>query len=322
MYQIEGKEFATLLKREFVKGFQAEETSATLKDKFQCQTKSLRNSDFDILHFNADFKTTVRINKLEDTTHVSLHFELSGKSDASITGFKEVMSMEKGHFNVMNCVDPVSTFTFPEQQKYEYLCIGLKPAFFRQILAECGDNFQEIYDRTAGNESFSLFNRNRKIDHWQHTALALLSTPPVADALKTSYITSKVKELVLLTLNHDLQNNKVKVDDISTVDKERLMSCKAYLSENFLHQLTLGEISRSFMLNEFKLKRGFKKLFGITVFGYIQQLRLNHAYVLLAGGGFSIGEIAAMIGYTSDSAFIRAFGQYYGHSPGKHNLRL
>lgn len=318
MYQIEGKEFATLMKREFVAGFQAEETSVTLKDRFECQTKSLRNAHYDILHFYADFKKTVRVNRMEDTTHVSFHFELSGRSDASITGFKEVLSMEKGHFNVMNCIDPVSTFTFPEQQKYEYICLGLKPTFFRQILAECGPGFQEIFDRSARAESFSLFSQSKRMDHWQNTTLGLISAPPVADALKASYITSKVKELVLLTLNHDPQNNKDKTDDISSADAERLMSCKAYLSENFLHQLTLEEISRNFMLNEFKLKRGFKKLFGTTVFGYIQQLRLNHAQTLLLSGGFTVGEVAAVIGYASDSAFIRAFRQCYGYSPGKY----
>lgn len=319
MYQIEGKEFATLMKREFVAGFQAEQTSVALKDRFECQTKSLRNAHFDILHFCADFKKTVRVNRMEDTTHVSFHFELSGRSDASITGFKDVLSMEKGHFNVMNCIDPVSTFTFPEQQKYEYICLGLKPTFFRQILAECGPGFQEIFDRSTRAESFSLFSQSKRMDRWQNTTLDLISAPPVADALKASYITSKVKELVLLTLNHDPQNNKDKTDDISSADAERLMSCKAYLSENFLHQLTLEEISRNFMLNEFKLKRGFKKLFGTTVFGYIQQLRLNHAQVLLASGGFTVGEVAAVIGYASDSAFIRAFRQCYGYSPGKYN---
>lgn len=319
MYQIEGKEFAELMKREFVEGFQAQKTSVNLKDRFECETKSFRNAHFDILHFCCDFKNTVRINALEDMTHVSFHFQLSGRSDASITGFKEVISMEKGHFNVMNCVDPISTFTFPEQQKYEYLCVGLRPAFFRQILSECGPAYQETFDRSERAESFSLFTQNKRMDHWLCTTLDLISAPPIADALKTSYVSSKVKELVLLTLNHDLPNDSLKTNDISVVDTERLISCKAYLSENFLQQLTLEEIGRNFMLNEFKLKRGFKKLFGTTVFGYIQQLRLNHAQMLLLSGGFTVGEVAAVIGYASDSAFIRAFRQYYGYSPGKYS---
>lgn len=318
MYQIEGKEFAELMKRAFVEGFQAQKSSVSLKDRFECETKSFRNAHFDILHFCSDFKKTVRINALEDTTHVSFHFQLSGRSDASITGFKEVISMDKGHFNVMNCIDPVSTFTFPEQQKYEYLCVGLKPTFFRQILAECGPAYQEVFDRSERAESFSLFTQNKRMDHWLSATLDLISTPPIADALKTSYVSSKVKELVLLTLSHGLQNNNLKTDDISATDTERLMNCRTYLSENFLKQLTLEEISRNAMLNEFKLKRGFKKLFGTTVFGYIQQLRLNHAQTLLLSGGFTVGEVAAVIGYASDSAFIRAFRQCYGYSPGKY----
>jgi AraC-like DNA-binding protein len=44
---------------------------------------------------------------------------------------------------------------------------------------------------------------------------------------------------------------------------------------------------------------------------------MQHAQTLLIAGGLSIGEIAAVVGYTSDSSFIRAFKRYYGYAPGK-----
>jgi AraC family transcriptional activator of pyochelin receptor len=51
--------------------------------------------------------------------------------------------------------------------------------------------------------------------------------------------------------------------------------------------------------------------------GYVQTLRLNHSYQLLATGQYTVGEVAAMVGYRSDPSFIRAFKLAFHCSPGK-----
>jgi AraC family transcriptional activator of pyochelin receptor len=316
MFQLDGREFASLIKREFTAELMTTETSIAVKNVFECRTKSLRDEDFDILNFTSSFQDDFKINNLQDTTHVSLHYQISGKSDAYISGFGKILPMDKGRFNLLNCVDPVSTFVFPKQQVYEYLCVGLKPSFFRSVLADCGPAYENMLERSHRGQAFSLYNPNSTTDHLQHDTLNLLQRPPVADNLKTLYIRSKVKELILLTISAGSEDKKL----IAVGDTDKLNAVKAYLTVNYLSVFTLESISKTFGLNEFKLKSGFKKLFGYTVFGYIHQLRMEHAFTLLSSGGFSIGEVAAIIGYTSDSAFIRAYKLQFGYTPGKHQL--
>ena len=145
----------------------------------------------------------------------------------------------------------------------------------------------------------------------------MLQNPPVADNLKAVYLRSKVKELIFLSLNTYSSAPGQDHYPITAQDIEKLQEVKSYLSVHYLSALSLEGISRSFLLNEFKLKKGFKAVFGHTVFGYIHQLRIEYAGRLLQDGGMSIGEVAALVGYTSDSSFIRAFKSYYGCSPGK-----
>ncbi len=62
-------------------------------------------------------------------------------------------------------------------------------------------------------------------------------------------------------------------------------------------------------------------MFGTTVFSYIHKLRMEHAYYLACHADYSIGEIAAITGYQSDAAFIRAFKQAFNCSPGNLSKR-
>jgi len=78
---------------------------------------------------------------------------------------------------------------------------------------------------------------------------------------------------------------------------------------------TLHEIALTIGLNTNKLKRGFKQVFGTTVFGLIRNIRLEEARVLLQEGNFSVTEVALQVGYNSLSHFARLFKQTYGLYP-------
>jgi AraC family transcriptional activator of pyochelin receptor len=245
-----------------------------------------------------------------------MHFQLAGSSEASISGLQKDQPMQQGQFNVLNCIDPISSFIFPRQQHYAYLCIGLETSFFDDVLEECGAAYHELLSKSQQRKGFTMFDSASTINSTQMSVLRLLQTPPVADNLKESYRKSKVKELVCLSLNTYSTKSYESIDALNNQDVEKLNSVKDYLSNNYLSALTLQGISRMVLLNEFKLKKGFKQLFGLTVFGYIHELRMLHAHTLVMSRGLRIGEIAAIIGYTSDSSFIRAFRKYHGYSPG------
>jgi AraC family transcriptional activator of pyochelin receptor len=314
MYQLEGVEFAKLMKREFSTSFETTYATGSVPNRFDCYAQGIKADDFSILRFGASFEDGLRINNMQDATHVSIHFQLHGCSDARISGFDATSTMNRGQFNLLNCVNPVSSFVFPKQKRYEYVCVGLKPAFFNEILLSCGQAYDSLLQQSRGARSFALFADNKKISHLQSSGLSLLTEPPVADSLRNAYIKTKITELTLLTLSGQYENKDH--SRVNPVDVEKLQAAKEHLSTHYLDDMSLRSLSRDFLLNEFKLKAGFKKLFGTTVFGYVQSLRMNHALTLMRGGGTTVGEAAVITGYRSDASFIRAFKQYHGYSPG------
>ena len=69
-------------------------------------------------------------------------------------------------------------------------------------------------------------------------------------------------------------------------------------------------------INTTKLKKGFRDLFGITIFSYIRAQRMESALRLIQEGDCTVCEAASRVGYRSTSAFTRAFEAEYGIPPG------
>lgn len=102
---------------------------------------------------------------------------------------------------------------------------------------------------------------------------------------------------------------------IPDIEREKLHQAKEILLENLESPPSLSELSRQIGLNSFKLKKNFKGLFGIPVFKYLQNERLNKAHDLLRNQDISIQEAAWHVGYDSISSFSNAFAKKFGFRP-------
>ena len=102
-------------------------------------------------------------------------------------------------------------------------------------------------------------------------------------------------------------------------DRERksrkLIEAKELLNTRIDNPPTIVELSKLTGINEYKLKKGFKELFGTTIFGYIHHSRMSLAKRLLLGTDKSAKEIAYETGYSSPQHFSNAFKKQFGITP-------
>jgi len=68
-------------------------------------------------------------------------------------------------------------------------------------------------------------------------------------------------------------------------------------------------------MNEVKLKQGFKHVFGVGLYGFLMEVRMDKARELLQITSKPVKEIGNTVGYKSTSSFIKIFKQKHGHSP-------
>ncbi|STQ45969.1 Bacillibactin transport regulator [Ewingella americana] len=81
-----------------------------------------------------------------------------------------------------------------------------------------------------------------------------------------------------------------------------------------LNPPTLAELALSVGMNTRKLTVGFRRLFGESVFEYLQSLRLETAWQMLTAGDVSVSTAAYQVGY-SPAHFSVAFRKKFGVSP-------
>lgn len=77
----------------------------------------------------------------------------------------------------------------------------------------------------------------------------------------------------------------------------------------------LKDLAHQLGTNEFKLKYGFRELYGTTVFKYLVQERLRKAKTLVQYTQLNFKSIAKMVGFKSVPHFTRAFSEQYECSP-------
>ena len=107
----------------------------------------------------------------------------------------------------------------------------------------------------------------------------------------------------------------MKTEKIKTSEREKLIKAKTILFENLDNPPSLTELSKEIGLNTFKLKKDFKKLFGVPVFKYLQNERLTKAHKLIREQEATVQEAAWHVGYDSLSSFSNAFAKKFGYRP-------
>jgi AraC-like DNA-binding protein len=128
------------------------------------------------------------------------------------------------------------------------------------------------------------------------------------------FLEAKGFELLAVLLD-ELELAGAATSPLTAWDIERLERARRCLLARLVSPPSLAELARSVGLNEFKLKVGFRTLFGASVFAYLRAERMNAARRLLAQGRWNVTEVAARVGYSNPSKFAAAFRKHFGLPP-------
>lgn len=102
---------------------------------------------------------------------------------------------------------------------------------------------------------------------------------------------------------------------LTMFDKEQLYSLKKVIDKDFKTDFTISFLESKFRMNDYKLRHGFKQLFGMTITEYHTRRRMEHALVLLEEDDLTIQEIITKTGYNKKSTFYRAFSRNFAMTP-------
>jgi len=257
------------------------------------------------LIFESDFET------------VEMHFLLQGD-----TLSKDHESFH--HFNfTTNQSNIIYANGFRGKAQYAYQPKGIKvfevnliPSFFTKYLPEESKQLYQFLKHIDTQTTTTVSQHNYQITPQMYLIIYDIMQCNRTGIFKKMFIESKVIELLMLQLEQII-NCECQICSISKRDQEKMYAVREIIRKNLDKSSTLIDLARKVGTNEFTLKKGFKEVFGTTVFGYWNDLKMQMARQMLLNENVSISQVAEKTGYKNPQHFTTAFKRKYGITPGK-----
>jgi AraC-like DNA-binding protein len=153
------------------------------------------------------------------------------------------------------------------------------------------------------------------------TAIHQISDCPFKSPHLILFQESKALELVAWHLEimstRLCQNaNRCSCCRLKSEDIQRIQAAREILIRDFDAPPCLKILAARVGLNVTKLKRGFRQLYGDSVFAYLREYRMEVARQALEKGEMNVTEVAMSVGYTNIGHFCAIFKKHFGINPG------
>lgn len=188
------------------------------------------------------------------------------------------------------------------------------------------DVFSDYFNPCSINDNiFNKDYKNFKINKFMLQPEGRIVTEqiincPYKNSIRAMYLEGKILELFSICLNGIIEKDVDHIENIklSKTEIESIYKAKEIL-ENYIDcSITIPQLSKLIYLNEYKLKTGFKKVFGKPVYTYQLDKRMELAREFLTINHYDVKEVADRVGYANSSSFSKAFRKKYGINPSQY----
>jgi AraC-like DNA-binding protein len=258
---------------------------------------------------------------MEDTGMIVYHYKKNDPKE----NFLELRFCVSGnvycrekHVECDNCKFNASRSCGERMESIDVMSFRFSPVHLSQFLKP-GSLNDKLTDEVLSFKHSSSFSKILSLCGRTRMVLEALLNHTYTDSLENIYINAQTQMLLLYSLECMLGDKDVETFQCkflaNEADREKIIKAREILLQNIGDPLTIKELSRKVAINECYLKKGFKELFGTTVFDFYQSQRMEHARYLLYEKGLSVTEVSVMLGYSSISHFSTAFKKHTGLKP-------
>lgn len=244
-------------------------------------------------------------------------FVMKGEMHISKNG--EVLTEQKISAQQHNlCRFPFTTTRMAMDIKDDIISINLSHDFLCRYLPASHLVQHTFRKRDAEDGPVMLSEMNMLLTPEINAILQRLSVSSEGGLCDQLLLESKVIELLALQVAQfeQLQSNTARAQ-LKKGEEERMQQAREILIHHTGEPLSLRALAHLVGTNEFNLKRDFKVVFGNTVFGYLNQHKMEQAKAMLIEKHISIAEISLKMGYKHATHFTNAFKKYFGYLPNK-----
>lgn len=247
-----------------------------------------------------------RVDKKSSENYLELRFCVSGnmycrqkqvECDSCKFGLSPVCEQRSASVDVMS-------FSFSPTHLSQFIASGKMKSIPDEII--------QFRHSSSFSKTLSLCGRTRAV-------LEGLLNHTYSGAMENIFFNAQMQMLLLFSLECMIGEKEEPAFSCkflaNETDREKIEKAREILLQHIGEPITIKELSRKVAINECYLKKGFKELYGTTVFDFFQGQRMEHARYLLYEKGLSVTEVSLMLGYSSISHFSTAFKKHTGIKP-------
>ena len=262
------------------------------------------------LHFK--YNTIIEAN---DNLSDKVGFYMLNHGRAGIPSFGD--HKNSGHVNGGECY---FAFNPSLNEVHRFDAQTAKP-FYLEVSAEYFASLMDESDELMGGLKEKIYKREffgmkSTLSTLQNRAATNIFDCPFGGSLGNLMIEGSLQQFVALQLSPLIQPAG-KSEHLNNRDRDTMHAVKEYLQNTFLESHSFLGLSKHFGINQNKLKKSFRELFGIPVIEYLYNLKMEHARTLLYDQGLYVSEVASVVGYKNANHFATAFKRKFGVNPSK-----
>lgn len=248
---------------------------------------------------------------------VSFAFCLSGRTRTQNACRRAPIELAAGEAYVHYFKDPALVRKTRGNRALNALAVRISPALLADLAAPspgkgaCTDGLvRKALDRQ------DLF-LSRTMTPEMTRVLYQMFNSPHQGMVRRIYLESKALELVAALLAQVFESPRTgkQPRPVSPEERERICRARDILVSRLRFPPSLPGLAREAGMSHTRLTRGFKKVFGCTVFEYLRRERLTYARKLLRENRLPVTEVAFKAGFCSSSHFAASFLKRFGQSP-------
>ncbi|SHF42748.1 helix-turn-helix transcriptional regulator [Pedobacter caeni] len=280
-----------------------------------CFKERVRSTFLQGIHIeerHVELKEAYQIDVQHDFPFLKMQFELEGYSlfESGIGAIPDVEICGNHH----------QLFYLPEvkgrlsyHRNRSTLEIKLTFDFLNRVFSGNLDVLLHFGKAISNNSAQLLSSKPMPINMQMRNLIQDIRNCPYQGLMKKVLLECKVTELLLMQLSQ-CTGEEEKRASLNPSDIDKLYYVKELIAENLHQPKTILQLSQIAGINDFKLKKEFKRLFGDTLFGHLTKVRLDHARGLILSGS-TVSEASIAAGYRHQQHFTNAFKRHYGYLP-------
>ena len=209
---------------------------------------------------------------------------------------------------------------YPADTKIHYTSLLIDRSMYIEKI-ECNldsvpDELNKVLKNTQPAEPF-VYHTLYTTDVAESASELKLKYPQYEGLVRQTFFQSKGLEMFAHFLQAYADDQRPAAERVllRQADLDAIKEARNILVDDITNPPTIAQLARQVGLNENKLKKGFKQLFGTTIHSFLLEVRMQQAKLLLAEGRLAISEVADQVGYKNKSHFSAKFRAIYGFLP-------